>query len=103
MSHSSKRLEKIKKYKNKLGGSGFDFLLQSMDRDKENHVPNAQPIQYGHLTQSVNIDSQATVPSSHNNPMLRSTNLMLHSTKPNIYIDNVKILDCSDQSISDVN
>lgn len=95
MSQSSKRLEKIKKCKGKLRGSGFDFLLSSMDRDKENHIPNAYPIHYGHLTQSVNIDSQITVPASHTHPMLRSTNMMLHSTKPNIYVDNVKILDCS--------
>jgi hypothetical protein len=96
ISHSSKRLGKLKKYKTKLDGSGFDFLLQSMDRDKENHVPNALPIQYGQLTRSVNIDSQPTVPAFHNNPMLLST-------KPqNIYIENVKVIDCSDDNISEV-
>ena len=96
MSHSSKRLSKLKKYKTKLSATGFDFLLQSMDRDKENHVPNALPIQYGQLTQSVNIDSQPTVPASYNN------NPMLRSTRPqNIYIENVKVLDCSDGSISE--
>lgn len=79
-----------------MTGSGFDFLLQSMDRDKENHVPNALPIQYGQLTRSVNIDTQPTVPTSHNNPMLMST-------KPqNVYIENVKVLDCSDGSISEM-
>ncbi len=41
-----------------------------MDRDKENHVPNALPIHYGHLTQSVSIDSQPTIPASYVNPSL---------------------------------
>ncbi len=34
ISQSSKRMGKLKKYKNKTKDSGFDFLLQSLDRDK---------------------------------------------------------------------
>ena len=95
LSHSAKHLEKIKKNKNRLGGSGFEFLLQSMDRDKENQMPNAHPINYGQLSQSVNVESQVTVPFS----LLQKHEGRQHQPP---FIDNVKILDCSDLSISQV-
>lgn len=97
MSNSSKRLEKFKKYGKQSGGSGFEFLMQSLDRDKENHMPNAyNTINYGQLSQSVNIDSQVTVPFSHI-PKQETKN-----KKGGMFIENVKILDCSDLSISEV-
>lgn len=47
-----------------------------MDRDKENCNTNALSIHYGQLSQSVNIDTQSTVP---NKPLKKEKG-------PNIYI-----------------
>jgi hypothetical protein len=96
VSNSSGRLEKFKKYRKQQGGSGFEFLLQSLDRDKENTMPNTHNIiNYGQLSQSVNIDSQVTVPFSH--VPKRETK----AKQSGMFIENVKVLDCSDLSISE--
>lgn len=98
VSQSSKRLGKLKKYKSKIKGSGFDFLLQSLERDKENHGPNTLTANANQLTHSLHIDPLMTAPVqaftlSNNNP----------NNPPRFFLDNVKHLDNSDVSISDPN
>lgn len=94
--HSSKRMGKLKKGKGKLKDSGFDFLLQSLERDKENQAPN-QLTAYQNLTHSIQIDPLLTAP-------VHSFTLQCpQSAKPPFYLDNVKLLDRSDISLSDNN
>jgi hypothetical protein len=62
ISQSSKRMGKLKKYKNKVKESGFDFLLQSLDRDKENHAPNHLTAHRPALAHSIQIDPLLTAP-----------------------------------------
>jgi hypothetical protein len=90
-SHSSKPIDRLKQNKKQPGDSGFEFLLQSLDRDKENQAPNAHPIAHSSLSQSLHIDSQLTVPCSR----------FSRHPQPPLFLDNVKVLDCSDLSISE--
>ena len=97
LSQSSKRFGKLKKYKSKLKQSGFQFLLQSLDRGKENYVPNAQL--ENQLVHSVQIDPLLTAPV--HSSILNTSNILQNSKKGNFFLQNVKILDRSDASISE--
>jgi hypothetical protein len=85
ISQGSKRMGKLKKYKSKVKESGFEFLLQSLERDKENQAPNHLATHHANLTHSVQVDPLLTAPVH---------SFTLHP--PTFYLDNVKLLDRSD-------
>lgn len=98
ISQSSKRLGKLKKYKNKAKESGFDFLLQSLDRDKENHAPNHLTAHRHALAHSIHIDPLLTAPV-HSFTLSQCP----PSGKEPFYLENVKLLDRSDITVSENN
>ena len=99
MTQSSKRLTKLKKYKNKpKPQEGFDFLLQSLDRDKENQVPNGRmTLPVWNMVRSVNIEAVATAPNYPKNKPKGNSNL----SGGQRMFDNVKVLEHSEVSEED--
>ena len=98
ISQSSKRLEKLKKYKSKVKESGFDFLLQSLERDKDNHAPNHLTANRQGMANSVQIDPLLTA-AVHSFTL----NNCQKEGRGALYIENVKLLDRSDVTLSENN
>ena len=71
-------------------------MLQSLDRDKENHVPNTHTTLTAQMINSVEMEPINTVPIesfTFNKQFMKCGN-----NKGKFFLDNVKMLDNSDAS-----